>query len=329
MTRTSRSAGVLALATAALLTLTACGGGADPLSTATGEATATGAETSADGEGESVVIGSANFSESILLAYIYAGALKNAGVEASTRLNIGSREVYIPAIQDASIDILPEYTGVLRDYFLAEEDSDAGAAEESSEAASDPAGVYEELLDVLPDGLVALEYAEAEDKDAVVVSAETAEEYDLTEIGDLADVAGDLTLGGAPEWKTRQTGLPGLEDVYGVVFGDFIELDAGGPQSLGALLNGRVDAANLFTTDPNIAAEDLVPLEDPDALFAAQNVVPLLRNDAVDDTVTETLNSVSEALDTETLGKLVTQVVIDKEDPQAVAEQFLSDNDLG
>ena len=166
---------------------------------------------------------------------------------------------------------------MLRDYFLAEEDSDAGAAEEDAEAASDPAGVYEELLDVLPDGLVALEYAEAQDKDAVVVSAETAEEYDLTEIGDLADVAGDLTLGGAPEWKTRQTGLPGLEDVYGVVFGDFIELDAGGPQSLSALLNDRVDAANLFTTDPNIAAEDLVPLEDPDALFAAQNVVPLLR----------------------------------------------------
>ena len=115
-----------------------------------------------------------------------------------------------------------------------------------------------------------LDYSEAEDKDAVVVTSETAEEYDLAEIGDLADVAGDLTLGGAPEWKTRQTGLPGLEEVYGVVFGDFIELDAGGPQSLGALLNGRVDAANLFTTDPNIAAEDLVPLEDPDALFAAR-----------------------------------------------------------
>ena len=57
--------------------------------------------------------------------------------------------------------------------------------------------------------------------------------------------------------------------------------------------------------------------------------MPLLRSDVVDDTVTETLNSVSAALDTETLGALVTQVVIDKEDPQAVAEQFLADNDLG
>ena len=308
---------IASLTTVALLGLAGCGGGEEALeSDSSGDSGDSG---SASGE---VVVGSANFPENALLAEIYAGALNGAGVEASTKLNIGSREVYIPAIEDASIDILPEYTGVLRDYFLAEEE--AGAVGESS----DSEGVYSELQEALPEDLTVLDYSEAEDKDAVVVTSETAEEYDLAEIGDLADVAGDLTLGGAPEWKTRQTGLPGLEEVYGVVFGDFIELDAGGPQSLGALLNGRVDAANLFTTDPNIAAEDLVPLEDPDALFAAQNVVPLLRSDVVDDTTTETLNSVSEALDTETLGALVTRVVIDKEDPQAVAEQFLADNDL-
>ena len=308
---------IASLTTVALLGLAGCGGGDDALeSDSSGDSGDSG---SASGE---VVVGSANFPENALLAEIYAGALTGAGIEASTKLNIGSREVYIPAIEDASIDILPEYTGVLRDYFLAE--GEAGAVGESS----DSEGVYSELQEALPEDLTVLDYSEAEDKDAVVVSSETAEEYDLVEIGDLADVAGDLTLGGAPEWKTRQTGLPGLEEVYGVVFGDFIELDAGGPQSLGALLNGRIDAANLFTTDPNIAAEDLVPLEDPDALFAAQNVVPLLRTDVVDDTMTETLNSVSEALDTETLGALVTQVVIDKEDPQAVAEQFLADNDL-
>jgi osmoprotectant transport system substrate-binding protein len=308
---------IASLTTVALLGLAGCGGGDDALeSDSSGDSGDSG---SSSGE---VVVGSANFPENALLAEIYAGALNGAGVEASTRLNIGSREVYIPAIEDASIDILPEYTGVLRDYFLAEED--AGAVGE----ASDSEGVFSELEETLPEELTVLDYSEAQDKDAVVVTSETAEEYDLAEIGDLAEVAGDLTLGGAPEWKTRPTGLPGLEEVYGVVFGDFIELDAGGPQSLGALLNGRVDAANLFTTDPNIAAEDLVVLEDPDALFAAQNVVPLLRSEVVDDTVTEALNGVSEALDTETLGALVTQVVIDKEDPQAVAEQFLADNDL-
>ncbi len=309
---------IASLTTVALLGLAGCGGGDEALeSDSSGDSGDSG---SSSGE---VVVGSANFPENALLAEIYAGALNGAGVEASTRLNIGSREVYIPAIEDGSIDILPEYTGVLRDYFLAEED--AGAVGE----ASDSEGVFSELQETVPEDLTVLDYSEAEDKDAVVVTSETAEEYDLTEIGDLADVAGELTLGGPPEWKTRQTGIPGLEEVYGVTFGDFIELDAGGPQTLGALLNGRIDAANLFTTNPNIAAEGLVALEDPDALFAAQNVVPLLRSEVVDDTVTETLNSVSEALDTETLGALVTQVEIDKEDPQAVAEQFLTDNDLG
>lgn len=314
-----RTSLIASLTTVALIGLAGCGGGDEALESDTDSGSGSG---DSGGSSGAVVVGSANFPENALLAEIYAGALNGAGVDASTKLNIGSREVYIPAIEDGSIDILPEYTGVLRDYFLAEEDP--GATGE----ASDPEGVFSELQDVVPDDLVVLDYAEAEDKDAVVVTQETADEYSLTEIGDLAEVAGDLTLGGPPEWKTRQTGLPGLAEVYGVEFGDFIELDAGGPQTLSALLNGRIDAGNLFTTDPNVAAEGLVALEDPEALFAAQNIVPLLRADVEDETITSTLDSVSQALDTETLAGLVTKVVIDKEDPQAVAEEFLSSNDL-
>lgn len=311
MTRLRRSSVLVSLTTVAVLGLAACGGGDEALESDSGDS-------GDSGSSAELVVGSANFPENALLAEIYAGALDAAGVEASTRLNIGSRETYIPGLEDGSIDVIPEYTGVLRDYYLDGETSET----------SDPEGVYEELLEVLPEDLQALEYSEAQDKDAVVVTAETAEEYDLTEIGDLAGVAGDLTLGGPPEWKTRQTGIPGLEEVYGVTFGDFIELDAGGPQTLNALLNGRIDAGNLFTTDPNVEANELVPLEDPEALFAAQNVVPVLRADAVDDTVTETLNEVSAALDTETLGALVTRVVIDKEDPEDVAQDFLTENSL-
>ena len=126
----------------------------------------------------------------------------------------------------------------------------------------------------------------------------------------------------------RSTGVPGLKKVYGVTFGDFVELDAGGPLTLNALVDGRVDAGNLFTTDPNISAKHLVPLEDPKFLFAAQNVVPLIRTDALTDTVKTTLNAVSAKLDTATLGDLVTQVVVDKEDPADVADKFLSDQGL-
>ena len=298
------------LTTVAVLGLAGCGGESDPLETDTGTSSGDG------GDQGSLVVGSANFPENHLLAEIYAGALNAAGVEAETRPNIGAREAYIAGIEDGSIDILPEYTGNLRLYY------DEGAT------ASDPEGVYEELKAALPEELTVLEYAEAQDKDAVVVTQETADEYSLVEIGDLAEVAGDLTLGGPPEWKTRSTGIPGLEKVYGVTFGDFIELDAGGPLTLKALLEGRVDAGNLFSTDPNLAAEDLVVLEDPESLFAAQNIVPLLRTDAMSDEVETALNEVSAALDTATLGELVTQVVIEKQDPEDVAADFLSEAGL-
>ena len=307
-----RTALLTTLATVAVLGLAGCGDEEDPLATDTGTT-----DDSGDDAGE-VVIGSANFPESALLAEIYAGALDAAGVETETKLNIGSREVYLKAVEpgDESVDIFPEYTGVLRDYFK------AGMPGTASDE------VYDELVSVLPEYLTVLEPSTAEDKDAVVVTQETADEFSLTAIGDLAPVAGDMTLGGPPEWKTRDTGVPGLEEVYGVTFGDFRALDAGGPLTLNALLDGQIDAGNLFTTDPNIAAEGLVVLEDPDALFAAQNVVPLVRTEVLTDDIETTLNEVSAALDTDKLGELVTQVVIDKEDPEDVAESFLSEAGL-
>jgi osmoprotectant transport system substrate-binding protein len=296
-------------AAAAVLALAGCGDDSDPLTAET--------DGGDDSSGAELVVGSANFPESALLAEIYAGALDAAGIEATTRPNIGSRETYLPGLLDGSIDVFPEYTGVLRDYFAVDSDTEVTGTE--------PDEVYEELQSVLPEELTVLRFSEAEDKDAVVVTQETADEYSLTTIGDLAPVAGDLTLGGPPEWKTRTTGVPGLEELYDVSFGDFIELDAGGPLTLRALVNGRVDAGNLFSTDPNIVAEDLVVLEDPEALFAAQNVVPLLRTEVVTPEVTTALEDVSDALDTDTLGQLVTRVVIDKEDPEDVAEEFLSE----
>ncbi len=311
-TTVKRTALLTSLATAAVLGLAGCGSDEDPLATDTGTT-----DESSESSG-TVVIGSANFPENALLAEIYAGALEGAGVDTETKLNIGSREVYLKALEpgDESVDIFPEYTGVLRDYFK------AGMPGTSSDE------VYDELVSVLPDYLTVLDPSTAEDKDGVVVTQETADEYSLAEIGDLAPVAGDLTLGGPPEWKTRATGVPGLEEKYGVTVGDFRALDAGGPLTLNALLDGQVDAGNLFTTDPNIAAEDLVVLDDPESLFAAQNVVPLLRSEVVTDDIETTLNEVSAALDTDILGDLVTRVVIDKEDPEDVAADFLDEAGL-
>jgi len=297
----------LALAVcAALFSLAACGGGGDPLAT----------DTERDSDSGTIVVGSADFTESVLLAEIYAGALEAKGVKVDKTLNIGSREAYIPALQDGSIDLIPEYTGVLATYF----NEDASATESDA--------VYEELEAALPDTLAVLDKSEAEDKDAIAVTRETADEYSLTSISDLAKVAGELTLGGPPEWKTRRIGVRGLEELYGARFKSFRALDAGGPLTVQALKNGQVDAADLFTTDPNIPANDFVVLEDPENLFAAENVVPLIAKSKLTDTVSETLNQVSAALDTELLTALLQRVVIDKEDAADVAADFLSEHGL-
>lgn len=295
-------------ASAAMLAVAACGSGSDPL--------ATGGPTT-KAEAGTIVVGSANFPENVLLAEIYAGALSAKGVKVEKKLNIGSRETYIPALQDGSIDLLPEYTGVLAQYF------------NKDTKATDAEGVYTELKAAVPATLTVLDKSAAEDKDAVVVTKATADKYKLKTIADLQPVAKDLTLGGPPEWKTRPTGVPGLKKAYNLDFKTFRPLDAGGPLSVQALKNGQVDAANLFTTDPSIAANGFVILDDPKSLFAAQNVVPLITKSKVNDTISTALNAVSAKLDTATLGELVKQVVVDKKDPAVVAKEFLTKNSLG
>ena len=296
-------------AAAAIIGVAACGSGStDPL--------AAGASPVRAGSG-TIVVGSANFPESALLAEIYAGALSARGVTVQKRLNIGSRETYIPALKDGSIDLIPEYTGVLDQYF------------NKNAKATDSNAVYAELKAAVPATMTILNKSAAQDKDAVVVTKGTATKLGLKSIGDLQPYAKDLTLGGPPEWKTRPTGVPGLKKFYNLDFKDFRPLDAGGPLSVQALKNGQVDAVNLFTTDPSIADNGFVILGDPKNLFAAQNVVPLIAKSKVTPTISASLNAISAKLDTATLGELVKEVVVDKKDPAVVAKEFLAKNGLG
>lgn len=290
----------LAVLLAGSLALTACGGG-DPLDD---NSPATGG-----GAGEDLIIGSANFPENVLLAEIYAAALSDAGVPVSTKLNIGNREAYMAGLEDGSIQLIPEYTGSLT-LFL-----DEGAEATESDA------VYAELQEALPDNLSVLDMAEAEDKDAVVVTAETAQEFDLVSIGDLKPQAPNMVLGGPPEWRDRFTGVPGLLEVYGLEFSSFKALDAGSTLTVEALKNGQIDVGNIFTTDPAISLNDFVVLDDPESLFAAQNVVPLIATDAVTSQIEEVLNQVSAALTTENLTEMMVQV--QDTDPADVAREFV------
>ena len=315
MTRFRVLAGTIALAAA----LAACGSSSNPVgaSSPSSAGSAAGSASGSASGGSAIIVGSANFPENVLLAEIYAGALKAKGVTVTKRLNIGNRETYIPGLQDGSIDLIPEYTGNLLAYF------------DKKSTATTAADVYAALPKALPSTLKVLDQSQAEDKDAIVVTKETADKYKLTTIADLAAVAKDLVLGGPPEFETRVDGIPGLKEKYGVTFQQFKKLDAGGPLTINALKNGQVQAADVFTTDPSISTNGWVALGDPKSLYTAQNVVPLVNGAKASDAVSSALNAVSAKLDTKTLTGLVAQVVTDKKDPAVVAADWLKSSGLG
>ena len=309
--RTSLIARGVAMLAGFALALTACGGGSDPMSSGSGQTSGAAAPT------DTIVVGSANFAESQILAEIYAQALAAKGVTVEKRLNIGSREAYIPGLQDGSIDLIPEYSGVLLQYF------DKTAVE------TEPDAVYTALQAALPDNLIVLDKSPAEDKNAVVVTRDTATRLNVKSIADLAPQCPTLVFGGAPEFQTRPDGIPGIQATYNCAFKEFRSLDAGGPLTVAALKNGDVQAANLFTTQSTIAANDFVVLEDPKNNFAAQNVLPLINKAKATDTVKATLNAISAKLTTEGLTKLNAEADGDaKPSPEAVAKNWLSQNGL-
>lgn len=268
---------------------------------------------SASAGAPAVVVGSANFPESELLAQIYAQALRAKGVTVTTKLNIGSRETYVPALKSGEINLIPEYTGAFAKYL--NPDADTGTTEAALAA----------VKAALPANLTVLDPAPAQDNDSITVTKQTAETYGLKTIEDLVPYASQMVLGGPPEWKTRSYGVAGLKKTYGLQFKSFKALDTAGPLTVQALKNGQVQAANLFTTDPAITANGFVTLTDTKGFFGSQNVVPVVGTEVATTQVSDALNAVSAKLDTSTLAGLVSQVVTDKKDADQVAQQWLQD----
>ncbi|MEU9670216.1 ABC transporter substrate-binding protein [Streptomyces bobili] len=270
--------------------------------------------------GDTVVVGSNNFAESILLADIYGEALKAKDIKVSYKPNIGSRETTYGLLKNGSITVLPEYNGSLLAYL------DAKAEQKSLEA------VNTEAKAKLDPKLTLLESSPAEDKDSVTVNADTAKKYNLTAqstLADLKDIAPELVLGGSPEFQTRQQGMVGLEAVYGLKFKSFKALDAGGPLTQAALKKNTVQAADIFTTDPTITKEKFVVLQDPENLFGFANVTPLVYKSGLSKEGVDALNAVSAKLDTKTLLDLDSQVQLESKDPLDVAKAWLKSVGLG
>jgi osmoprotectant transport system substrate-binding protein len=267
----------------------------------------------------SLTVGSANFPENALLAEIYAGALKAKGLDVSTKLNVGSRETLIPAMEKGQITVLPEYTGGLLFY-----------VSKGQPGANDTAGQVAELKSKLPSELTLLKPSQAQDQNTVTCTREVVDKYHLHTLEDLAKISRNLTAGGPPELAKR-TGfgsLKGLKRVYGIEYKAFRPLDVAGPLTVSALKSGKVDCANLFSTQSAIAANGFVSLSDPKGFAQSEAVVPLVAKAAATPTVTAVLDAVSAKLTTENLKLLVKRVEVDKDDAATVADDFLDEQGL-
>jgi osmoprotectant transport system substrate-binding protein len=297
-TRSLKRGYAAGLALAAGIALAACGSSAsgNPLTPSTG----------------SVVVGSANFPEDELVAQIYATALAAKGVKVTDQFNIGAREVYYPEIEKGAITIIPEYNGAL-----------LTTAVDPSSTATTTAQVDAQLKATLPASLRILNPSSAQDKDSVTVTQAFATRHRLSSIAQLKPLAASMIFGAPPEFKTRADGEAGLKERYGLVFKGFDALDESGPITLNALVDGKVQAADVFTTTPQILTDHLVSLADPRSDFAAQNVLPLVYRKGVNATIVNTLNAISARLTTAGLLEMDKAIIVDHANYSTVATAWL------
>ncbi|WP_210481039.1 ABC transporter substrate-binding protein [Naasia sp. SYSU D00948] len=306
---TARKRGRLALtavAVGAALALAGCGSG-DPLE----GGSAGGPQGEATPSDETIVVGSQAYYSNEIIAEIFAQALEDAGFTVERQFQIGQRDAYLPALESGEVDVIPEYTGNLLQYY--DPETQATKSDE----------VYAELEDALPEELAVLNQSPATDQDSYNVTQAFADQYGLESIADLANVDVPLTLGGPPELEERPYGPAGLKNVYGID----VAFTATGETTVDALVAGTVNVANVFSADPRIESANLRTLEDPEGLFLASHVVPLINADLVEE-LQNVLNPISEALTPEGLIQLNVQSVDEKQSSEDIAAAWLEENGL-
>ena len=299
---TARNKGRLALGAVvvgAALALSGCATG-DPLDSG-----------SSSGASETIVVGSQAYYSNEIIAEIYSQALENAGFTVERKFQIGQRDAYLPSLESGEVDLFPEYTGNLLQFY----------SPDTTATTSDD--VYAELQTALPATLTVLDQAAATDQDSYNVTADFAAANNLKSLADLKNVTVPLTLGGNPELAERPYGPAGLLATYGVTVG----FTATGDTTVEDLLAGTVNIANVYSADPRIQTDNLVTLADPEGLFLASNVVPLVNKDVADQ-IADVINAVQAKLTAEGLVALNVQSTVDQKSSAEIATQWLKDNGL-
>ena len=297
----------LVLAAAAALVLAGCGGD-DPAPS----------EQPASEKAPVVRLGTKDFSEQFVLGELYAQALRAKGFEVQLKADIGSSEIVDQALTLGSIDMYPEYTGVLLSEIAQQPQRPKTAA-----AAYERAKKFEETR-----GFTLLAMTPFENTNALAVKPDYARRAGVKSVADLGKAGGRVLIGAPPEFRTRFEGLEGLQKVYGLDNLRVRPIQIG--RQYGELDRGGVDVAAVFSTDGPLGAGDYQLLEDPKRLFSFQNVAPVVSQKllAASPGLAEAVDAVSARLTNEAMRKMNAAVALEGEQPAAVAEEFLREQGL-
>ncbi len=291
----------LVLAAVIAMVFAGCGVNQNPLGSAQPSSTPAGA----------IIVGSANFTESEIMAEIYAAALNAKGVTASTKTRIGSREVYLQALRDGSISVIPEYTGNLLQFV------------DPQNPARSPEDIEKALPDAVGPNLRVLDSSAAANQDVYVMLKSTADQSGVTTLRDLGAKASQWVLGGPSELAERPYGPKGLESVYNVKFKEFRSYNSQAVK-IKDLSDGKIQVASFFTTDVALTDPKFVQLADPELMILPQNLIPLVRAGVAENsTAKDAINSVQQKLTTQELTELNRKADTEQKNPKDIAAEWV------
>jgi osmoprotectant transport system substrate-binding protein len=310
------------VAVAALVLLAACGGSSGGGGTSSGSSgSSTSAAASQPGKGKpAITIGTKDFTEEFVLGELYAQALRNKGYTVTLKRNIGPTEITDKALTSKRIDAYPEYTGITT-AVVAKDDSLSPTKEETATKAK---AFYEKR------GQAVIGPTPFQDVDAIATTKAFAAKNNLKSVADLKNLQ-TFSIGARPEFKSRFTGLVGMQKEYGIENARFKQLALG--LQYQALDKGDVDSANVFSTDAQLASGKYTVLQDPKGVFGFQQVYFVINKDKLaalgGQQFTDVIDSVNKLLTNPAMQSMNAAVDIDKKDPKVVAAQFLKANGLG
>ncbi|MEI6622402.1 MAG: ABC transporter substrate-binding protein [Actinomycetes bacterium] len=269
-----------------------------------------------------LLIGATNFTESRIVAQMYALVLSNAGVPAAVK-ELSGREIVEPALEKGQLQITPDYLATFTTFLNAK----VNGPNSTTPASNDVAATYAAAQQLAgPRGLTVLTPSAAQDQNAFAVLPEYAAANKLVTLSQLGPFSQThaVTLGAGPDCPTRPYCQPGLQTTYGVKFAGFVSLDTGGPLTVKALQQGVIQLGLVLSSSGLVAANNLVVLVDDKHLQPADNVVPVVKTSVNTPQITELLNAVSAKLTTKDLQYLNAQVDIERKDPRDVASAWLT-----